>query len=78
VHTFLTNVVTQVQGKAGAAGVAGIIGIRDRPVVRFGLRRGLHGAPRTAILRRRRRPGPIWKTGPVRLLTTLRRLSSCS
>src|ERR1700730_11153456 len=27
VHTFLTNVVTQVQGKAGAAGVAGIIGL---------------------------------------------------
>ena len=27
VHTFLTNVVTQVQGKASAAGVAGIIGI---------------------------------------------------
>jgi membrane protein len=59
VHTFLTNVVTQVQGKAGAAGVAGIIGI----VIAF-----MRASNAIYDVDEGR---PVWKTGPVRLFTTL-------
>ena len=69
VHTFLKNVVTQVQGKAGAAGVAGIIGIvialwsTSSYVAAF-----MRASNAIYDVDEGR---PIWKTGPVRLLTTL-------
>jgi membrane protein len=69
VHTFLTNVVTQVQGKAGAAGVAGIIGIvialwsTSSYVAAF-----MRASNAIYDVDEGR---PIWKTGPVRLLTTI-------
>jgi membrane protein len=67
VHTFLTNVVTQ--GKAGAAGVAGIIGI----VIALWSASGYVAAFMRAsnAIYDVDEGRPIWKTGPVRLLTTL-------
>jgi membrane protein len=69
VNTFLTNVVTQVQGKAGAAGVAGIIGI----VIALWSASGYVAAFMRAsnAIYDVDEGRPIWKTGPVRLLTTL-------
>ena len=69
VHTFLTNVVTQVQGKAGAAGVAGIIGI----VIALWSTSGYVAAFMRAsnAIYDVDEGRPVWKTGPVRLLTTL-------
>src|SRR5205807_1056372 len=69
VRTFLTNVVTQVQGKAGAAGVAGIIGI----VVALWSASGYVAAFMRAsnAIYDVDEGRPVWKTGPVRLFTTL-------
>src|SRR5689334_16077518 len=68
-HTFLTNVVTQVQGKAGAAGVAGIIGI----VIALWSTSGYVAAFMRAsnAIYDVDEGRPVWKTGPVRLLITL-------
>ena len=69
-YTFLTNVVTQVQGKAGAAGVAGIIGI----VIALWSTSSYVAAfmrASNAIYDIDAEGRPTWKTGPVRLLTTL-------
>jgi membrane protein len=69
VHTFLTNVVTQVQGKAGAAGVAGIIGLviaiwsASSYVAAF-----MRASNAIYDVDEGR---PIWKTGPIRLFTTV-------
>jgi len=69
VNTFLTNVVTQVQGKAGAAGVAGIIGIvialwsTSSYVAAF-----MRASNAIYDVDEGR---PIWKTGPIRLVTTV-------
>src|SRR5256884_4996466 len=41
VHTFLANVVTQVQGKAGAARVAGVLGLLIPPWAPSGYVAGL-------------------------------------
>jgi membrane protein len=69
VHTFLKNVVTQVQGKAGAAGVAGIIGI---VVALWSASSYVAAFMRAANAIYDVDEGrPIWKTGPVRLLTTV-------
>lgn len=69
VHTFLKSVVTQVQGKAGAAGVAGIIGI----VIALWSASGYVAAFMRAsnAIYDVDEGRPIWKTGPIRLLTTL-------
>ena len=69
VHTFLRNVVTQVQGKAGAACVAAIIGI----VVAMWSASGYVAAFMRAsnAIYDVDEGRPIWKTGPVRLLTML-------
>jgi membrane protein len=69
VHTFLKSVVTQVQGKAGAAGVAGIIGL----VLALWSASGYVAAFMRAsnAIYDVDEGRPIWKTGPVRLLTTL-------
>ena len=69
VHTFLTNVVTQVQGKAGAAGVAGIIGIVIAVWSASGYVAAFMRASNAIYDVDEGRP--VWKTGPVRLLTTL-------
>ena len=69
VHTFLTSVVTQVQGKAGAAGVAGIIGIA--------LALWSASSYVAAFMRASNaiydvdEGRPVWKTGPIRLFTTI-------
>ncbi len=65
VHTFLTNVVTQVQGKAGAACVAGIIGIVVALWSASGLCRGLHARLERHLRRRRRPPGLEGRPGPA-------------
>ncbi len=68
VHTFLNGVVTQVQGKAGAAGVAGIIGLvlamwsASSYVAAF-----MRASNAIYDVDEGR---PVWKTVPVRLLTT--------
>jgi membrane protein len=69
VHTFLKSVVTQVQGKAGAAGVAGIIGL----VLALWSASGYVAAFMRAsnAIYDVDEGRPVWKTGPVRLLTTL-------
>jgi membrane protein len=69
VHTFLNSVITQVQGKAGAAGIAGIIGI----VVALWSASGYIAAFMRAAnaIYDVDEGRPIWKTAPVRLLTTL-------
>ena len=69
VHTFLTNVVTQVQGKAGVAGAAGIIGLviavwsASSYVAAF-----MRASNAIYDVDEGR---PIWKTGPIRLVTTV-------
>lgn len=69
VHSFLQGVVHQVQGRAGAASIAAIVGIvlalwsASGYVAAF-MRAAntIYGVPEGR---------PIWKTAPVRLLTTL-------
>jgi membrane protein len=69
VHTFLNGVVTQVQGKAGVAGIAGIIGL----VVAMWSASGYVAAFMRAsnAIYDVGEGRPVWKTVPVRLLTTL-------
>jgi membrane protein len=69
VHTFLTTVVTQVQGKAGAAGVAAIIGL----VIALWSASGYVAAFMRAsnAIYDVDEGRPIWKTAPVRVFTTL-------
>jgi membrane protein len=69
VHTFLTGVVTQVQGKASIAGIAGIIGL----LVALWSASGYVAAFMRALnaIYDVDEGRPIWKTVPVRLLTTL-------
>jgi membrane protein len=69
VHTFLKGVITQVQGRAGAAGIAGIIGL----VIAMWSASGYVAAFMRAsnAIYDVDEGRPVWKTGPVRLLTTL-------
>src|SRR2546421_3437773 len=69
VHTFLNGVVTQVQGKAGIAGIAGIIGL----LVAFWSASGYVAAFMRALnaIYDVDEGRPIWKTVPVRVITTL-------
>jgi membrane protein len=69
VHTFLNGVITQVQGKAGIAGIAGIIGL----LVAFWSASGYVAAFMRAMnaIYDIDEGRPIWKTVPVRILTTL-------
>ncbi|MDT4893857.1 MAG: rane protein [Pseudonocardiales bacterium] len=68
VNSFLHSVVSQVQGRAGTAGIAGIIGLAlalwsaSGYVAAF-----MRAANATYDVDE---GGPIWKTAPVRLLTT--------
>jgi membrane protein len=69
VHSFLNGVVTQVQGRAGAAGIAGIIGL----LIAFWSASGYVAAFMRAsnAIYDVDEGRPIWKTLPVRILTTL-------
>jgi membrane protein len=69
VHSFLSGVVTQVQGKAGVAGIAGIVGV----VLALWSASGYIAAFMRAAnaIYDVDEGRPIWKTAPVRLLTTL-------
>src|SRR5579875_1042541 len=69
VNSFLHTVITQVQGRAGAAGIAGIIGL----VVALWSASGYVAAFMRAAnaIYDVDEGRPIWKTAPVRLLTTL-------
>ena len=69
VSSFLHVVVTQVQGRAGAAGIAGIIGV----VLALWSASGYVAAFMRAAnaIYDIDEGRPIWKTAPVRLLTTL-------
>jgi membrane protein len=69
VHTFLNGVVTQVQGKAGVAGIAGIIGL----LVAFWSASSYVAAFMRAsnAIYDVDEGRPIWKTVPVRIVTTL-------
>ncbi|HEX5301419.1 MAG TPA: YihY/virulence factor BrkB family protein [Streptosporangiaceae bacterium] len=69
VHSFLNGVVTQVQGRAGAAGVAGIIGL----LIAFWSASSYVAAFMRAsnAIYDVDEGRPIWKTLPVRILTTL-------
>jgi len=69
VHTFLNGVVTQVQGKAGIAGIAGIIGLLVALWSASGYVAAFMRASNAIYDVDEGRP--IWKTIPVRLLTTL-------
>jgi membrane protein len=69
VHTFLNGVVTQVQGKAGAAGVAGIAGLVLAMWSASGYVAAFMRASNAIYDVDEGRP--MWKTVPVRLLTTL-------
>jgi membrane protein len=69
VHTFLQGVVTQVQGKAGIAGVAGIIGLLVALWSASGYVAAFMRASNAIYDVDEGRP--IWKTIPVRILTTL-------
>ena len=69
VHTFLNGVVTQVQGKAGLAGIAGIIGLL---VALWSASSYVAAFMRACNAIYDVDEGrPIWKTVPVRLLTTI-------
>jgi membrane protein len=69
VNSFLKGVVTQVQGKAGIAGIAGIIGLL---VALWSASSYVAAFMRAANAIYDVDEGrPIWKTVPVRLLTTL-------
>jgi membrane protein len=69
VHSFLNGVVTQTQGKAGIAGIAGIIGL----LVAFWSASGYVAAFMRAMnaIYDIDEGRPIWKTVPVRIITTL-------
>jgi membrane protein len=69
VHNFLNGVVNQVQGRAGTAGLAGIIGL----VIAIWSASGYVAAFMRAAnaIYDVDEGRPIWKTVPVRLLTTL-------
>lgn len=69
VHTFLNTVVNQVQGRAGTAGIAGIAGI----LIALWSASGYVGAFMRAANAIYDVPEgrPVWKTTPVRLLTTI-------
>ncbi len=69
VKSFLHSVITQVQGKAGTAGIAGIIGL----VLALWSASGYVAAFMRAAnaIYDVDEGRPIWKTAPVRLLTTL-------
>ena len=69
VKSFLSTVINQVQGKAGTAGLAAIIGI----VVALWSASGYVAAFMRAsnAIYEVDEGRPIWKTAPVRLLTTL-------
>jgi membrane protein len=69
VHSFLQGVVTQVQGKAGIAGVAGIIGLLVALWSASGYVAAFMRASNAIYDVDEGRP--IWKTIPVRILTTL-------
>jgi membrane protein len=69
VNSFLKSVITQVQGNAGVAGIAGIIGL----VIALWSASGYVAAFMRAsnAIYDVDEGRPIWKTGPVRLLTTV-------
>ena len=69
VKSFLHSVITQVQGNGGAAGIAGIIGL----VLALWSASGYVAAFMRAAnaIYEIDEGRPIWKTAPVRLLTTL-------
>jgi membrane protein len=69
VHSFLNGVITQVQGRAGAAGIAGIIGL----LIAFWSASSYVAAFMRAsnAIYDVDEGRPIWKTLPVRILTTL-------
>jgi len=69
VKSFLTTVIGQVQGKAGAAGIAAIVGL----VIALWSASGYVAAFMRAsnAIYEVDEGRPIWKTAPVRLLTTL-------
>jgi membrane protein len=69
VHSFLNGVVTQVQGKAGVAGIAGIIGLLVALWSASGYVAAFMRASNAIYDVDEGRP--IWKTVPVRILTTL-------
>jgi membrane protein len=69
VNSFLHSVVSQVQGKAGAAGIAGIVGLVLALWSASGYVAGFMRAANAIYEVDEGRP--IWKTAPVRLLTTL-------
>jgi membrane protein len=69
VSSFLHSVVSQVQGKAGVAGIAGIIGILLALWSASGYVAAFMRAANAIYDVDEGRP--IWKTAPVRLLTTL-------
>jgi membrane protein len=69
VHSFLHSVVNQVQGHAGAASIAGVIGLALALWSASGyIAAFMHAANAIYDIDEGR---PIWKTAPVRLLTTL-------
>jgi membrane protein len=69
VNSFLHTVISQVQGKAGAAGLAAIIGIAIALWSASGYVAAFMRASNAIYDVDEGRP--IWKTAPVRLLTTL-------
>jgi len=69
VKSFLTTVINQVQGKAGTAGLAAIIGIAVALWSASGYVAAFMRASNAIYDVDEGRP--IWKTAPVRLLTTL-------
>jgi membrane protein len=69
VNSFLHGVVTQVQGRAGLAGIAGIIGLAVALWSASGYVAAFMRAANAIYDIDEGRP--IWKTAPVRLLTTL-------
>jgi membrane protein len=69
VNSFLKGVVTQVQGKAGIAGIAGIIGLLVALWSASGYVAAFMRASNAIYDVDEGRP--IWKTVPVRIITTL-------
>ncbi len=69
VNSFLHSVVTQVQGRGGTAGIAGIIGLALALWSASGYVAAFMRAANVIYDIDEGRP--IWKTAPVRLLTTL-------
>lgn len=69
VHTFLSGVVNQVQGRAGAATIAAVVGIAIALWSASGYVAAFMRAANSIYEVDEGRP--IWKTAPVRLLTTL-------